>query len=96
MLFTTERNGNDTIVHVIASAGSAVEDYHIVGRGVARCRPEDVYSPGIGEEVAMARAIQDFDRQLEAVAIDRCVTVENMERVLDLMDEARVILVVPA
>ncbi|MGP3980061.1 DUF1876 domain-containing protein [Streptomyces sp. KR80] len=40
----------------------------LTGRGVARCNPEDVDVPEIGDELAASRAMSDLARQLMRAA----------------------------
>ncbi|MHC0429668.1 DUF1876 domain-containing protein [Streptomyces sp. O3] len=40
----------------------------LVGTGTARCNPDDENVPGIGDELACARALSDLSHQLVHVA----------------------------
>ncbi|MFF2324505.1 MULTISPECIES: DUF1876 domain-containing protein [unclassified Streptomyces] len=47
----------------------------VVGHGVARCNPQDVDIPAIGDELAASRAMKDVAAQLMKVADQEMETV---------------------
>jgi hypothetical protein len=87
MISKTDFSGAVTTTTVTAEPGSLLDGYGIVGEGVARCRSNDVYSRSIGEDLAIARAIQDFGRQIEEKALDRTVSLDDADRVLAIVLE---------
>ncbi|MEU9759255.1 DUF1876 domain-containing protein [Streptomyces sp. NPDC047985] len=59
----TEEDGT-TRAEAVLDTGSD----RLVGHGVARCNPQDVDIPAIGEELAASRAMKDVAAQLMKVA----------------------------
>ncbi|HEV7627844.1 MAG TPA: DUF1876 domain-containing protein [Streptomyces sp.] len=51
-----------------ARAVLETETSRLTGRGVARCNPQDVDIPTIGDELAASRAMAELGRQLMRVA----------------------------
>lgn len=62
-LYLSEDEGTTT-----ARAVLDTETASLTGRGVARCNPEDVDVPKIGDELAAGRAMDDLARQLMRAA----------------------------
>ncbi len=62
-IFIFEEEGTTTARAVLDTGEST-----ITGRGVARCNPEDVDIPEIGDELAASRAMAELGRQLMRVA----------------------------
>jgi hypothetical protein len=62
-IFIYEDEGTTT-----ARAVLETESTTLTGRGVARCNPQDVDIPTIGDELAASRAMAELGRQLMRVA----------------------------
>ncbi|AVZ71301.1 DUF1876 domain-containing protein [Streptomyces lunaelactis] len=62
-LFLSEEEGT-TRAQAVLDTGTAT----LTGQGVARCNPEDVDVPAIGDELAASRAMRDIAGQLMRVA----------------------------
>ncbi|SCK39598.1 protein of unknown function [Streptomyces sp. WMMB 714] len=62
-IFIFEEEGTTTARAVLDTGEST-----ITGRGVARCNPEDIDIPEIGDELAASRAMAELGRQLMRVA----------------------------
>jgi hypothetical protein len=62
-IFIVEEEGTTTARAVLDTGGTT-----LTGRGVARCNPEDVDIPEIGDELAASRAMAELGRQLMRVA----------------------------
>ncbi|AXE25682.1 DUF1876 domain-containing protein [Streptomyces globosus] len=56
--------GGTTRARAVLDTGTA----KLVGRGSARCNPEDVEVPAIGDELAASRAMRDLAGQLMRAA----------------------------
>lgn len=67
---------------VFAEPGTLLEPMNIVGHGEAKCRKDDVFSPAVGELIALGRAQQDFGRQVEEIGHFGVVSFTEAERVL--------------
>lgn len=67
-------DGLTTIAPIFADEGSLLEPQGVVGRGVARCRPDDVYDKEIGQRIALGRAIADFGQQVTELAVSESVS----------------------
>lgn len=80
MISSTTHEGRITIVEVFPADDSTTAG--LIGKGETRCRPEDAYSPLIGEIIALGRAVQDLGRKCEEIGLARTVTNEEVERVL--------------
>ena len=66
MISSTSRSGRVISVEVSAEIGSTIYADGLVGKGHAVCRKEDHFVQGIGERIALGRAMQDLGAQLEA------------------------------
>jgi Domain of unknown function (DUF1876) len=62
-LYLSEDEGTTT-----ARAILDTDERTLTGRGVARCNPEDVDIPEIGDELAASRAMADLGRQMMRAA----------------------------
>lgn len=85
MIALTTCEGRTVTVEVASDEGTLTDDLRIVGRGVARCKPDDVYVRATGERIALGRAMQDFGRQVEAAGCAESVCVEDVGRVLNAL-----------
>lgn len=83
MISLTSVEGTTTTVEVAADEGTLLADSNIVGRGVARTSPGDVFDPEVGRIIALGRAIQDFGRQVEADGEAAVVSKAEFARVVD-------------
>lgn len=82
MIALTTVNGLVTTVEVSAEPGTMTADLPIIGVGVARCRPEDLFIGAVGERIALGRAIQDFGRRVEENGLAGSVSLEEVDRVI--------------
>ncbi|MCM2577420.1 DUF1876 domain-containing protein [Streptomyces meridianus] len=62
-LFLSEENGTTKARAVLDTGGAA-----LTGLGVARCSPDDLDVPEIGDELAAGRALGDVAQQLLGIA----------------------------
>ncbi|MEV0966819.1 MULTISPECIES: DUF1876 domain-containing protein [unclassified Streptomyces] len=62
-MYLSEEDGT-TRARMVLDTGTA----KLTGRGTARCNPQDVDVPEIGDELAASRAMSDLARQLMRVA----------------------------
>ncbi|WP_345043676.1 DUF1876 domain-containing protein [Streptomyces sannanensis] len=62
-LYLVEEDGT-TRARAVLDTGTV----SLTGQGVARCNPEDVDVPAIGDELAASRAMRDLAEQLMRVA----------------------------
>ncbi|WP_181764352.1 DUF1876 domain-containing protein [Streptomyces albidus (ex Kaewkla and Franco 2022)] len=62
-IFISENEGTTTARAVLETATNTY-----TGRGMARCNPQDVDIPTIGDELAASRAMAELGRQLMRVA----------------------------
>lgn len=67
------RQGRATVVELIVTVGALSEE-KIIAVGRAVCAKEDHYVSKVGERIALARALQDFGRQLEERWEPRVIT----------------------
>ncbi|MFF3669977.1 dsRBD fold-containing protein [Microtetraspora malaysiensis] len=59
-----DEDDDATTARAVLSTG---DDTHVVGVGRARRDPTDAPVPGIGDELAIARALADLTRKLSAI-----------------------------
>ncbi|AWK12468.1 DUF1876 domain-containing protein [Streptomyces spongiicola] len=62
-MYLSEEDGT-TRARMVLDTGTS----KLTGRGTARCNPQDVDVPEIGDELAASRAMSDLARQLMRVA----------------------------
>ena len=85
---TTTRRGRVTEVAVYVGADQAgLPGFYFQGHGSALRSKNDVRLDGIGETIALGRALQDFGRQIEASGHAQCVTKDEYQRVTNLMEQ---------
>lgn len=61
-----------------------ITEFGVTGVGVARCRPDDVFIPEIGKEMAMGRAVMAIGALIEESANQKVVTKNELLRVMNL------------
>lgn len=84
MLADIAHQGRTTTVTVIAEPGSICQG--LSGTGVARCRPEDVFVPEVGEAIALGRAIQDLGRQVEQDGVECSYSEADLARAFEMLE----------
>jgi len=100
VIYVVTRDGRTTTVRTTSDAtGDHLPELDtLVGTGVARCRRDDVQSGRVGTTIALGRALQDLGRQLEAAGLARTVSLDEMDRVADILSDTleEMIIDVPA
>lgn len=84
MLFNATHQGRTTTVTVFAEDGSALAG--MTGAGIARCRPEDVLIPEVGEAIALGRAIQDLGSKVEAGALSCSFSQDDLAKAFEMLE----------
>lgn len=58
----------------------------MTGTGIARCRPEDVFIPEVGEAIALGRAIKDLGAKVETGALECSFSQADLDRAFEMLE----------